>query len=405
MSQLRPHFYRALHNDGRLSHGRLPAHDRQDLEQLLAEQAATLLFACPMPWPEPRLNSLQVTELCFQWEQLLGAGLPLLETIEICRSESASRQLKGILQRLGHDLRHGLTLSQALQLQSRHFDPGLIAGIRAAEYSGDLAEACASQYRYRRWLEQFRQQLRQNLSGPLLSGLVCLAACGFLILHTAPQLQQFAYRQGTALPASTTWLLHALAWLQTPTPWLLLGCILLPGAILLLRLDTLRRPLHRKLLDLPLLGPLWLHFELARFCRTLGLLYVAGLPLLAALSISRDVLRNAHLRSTCAHAIEKISSGQSLSIAFANRSAPSFSSPFPTLFLRLLAIGEQAGRLGESLHTLAEHFTLHTQARMQQLQDLLPPLLTMLLGLVLIATTWSVISPLQQLLVSGGGLR
>ncbi len=405
MSPLRPHLYRALGHDGRLKHGRLPVRDRRELEQLLDEQAATLLLASPIPWPEPRLPPAQVTELCFQWGQLLGAGLPLLEALEICRSESATPQLKGILQRLIHDLRHGQTLSQALQLQSRHFDPGLIAGIRAAEHSGDLAAACTSQYRYRRWLEQFRRQLTQNLFGPLFSGLVCLAACAFLLLHTAPQLQQFAHNQGAELPAATRWLLHAVQWLQTPTPWLLLACTLLPGTTLLLRQEAVRQPLHRSLLRLPVLGPLWLHFELARFCRTLGLLYAAGLPLLAGLSVSRDVLRNEHLRAACATAIDKISSGKSLSTAFASPPPSTFTSPFPALFLRLLAVGEQAGRLGESLHTLAEHFTLHTQARMQQLQDLLPPLLTLLLGLVLITTTWSVISPLQQLLVPGGGLR
>ncbi len=399
MTPLRRYLYRALHADGRLEHGCLPAEDRDDLDHLLASQTATCLFASPLPWPERALPSAQLTECCFQLGQLLNAGIPLLEALAICRAEAGQQQLRAILHRVGHDLRHGLSLSQALNRQARHFDPGLVAAIRAAEHSGDLGATFDALYRHRHWLEQFRRQLGQNLLAPLLGGIASGGACLFLLVHIAPQLQQFSQAQGMELPAATRWLVAGLPLLQTPMPWLIVCGILMPAIYLLLRLEPQRTYLHRWLLKLPLFGNLWLQFELARFCRTLGLLYEAGLPLLAGLTTSSTLLRNQSLHSACGLAIKQIHDGQSLSAAFAA------STQFPPLFIRLIAVGEQAGRLGESLHTLAEHFTQQAQARMRQIQDLLPPLLTVLVGLLLILTVWSVITPLHHLLGALGGGR
>ncbi|MCK6413163.1 MAG: type II secretion system F family protein [Azonexus sp.] len=398
MSTLRPHFYRALRADGRLQHGYLPAIDRHDLEGLLREDASICLLAWPLPIREQRLPPTALTECCFQLGQLLGAGLPLLEALSICREESGNRQLQACLHRLTYDLRQGLPLSQALQRQSRHFDLALIAAIHAAEHSGDLAAAFNTLHGNRRWLEQFRRQLGQDLLAPLFGGLATLGACLFLIYHTGPLLQQFAVAQGLPLPTATRWLLQLAPALQSASFWLPVLPALLILA-LLTRLTSIRRPLHRLLLGLPLLGRLWLQFELARFCRTLGMLYDAGLPLLAALDTGRELLHNRHLHAACGQAIERIREGRSLSAAFAD------SRQFPSLLLHLLAVGEHAGRLGECLHTLAEHFTRQAQMRMQQIQSLLPPLLTLLLGSLLIFTTWSIFAPLNELIGLGGGGR
>ena len=394
---LRRYHYRALDAHALPRHGWLEATSPDDLRRLLAEASLTLLFAWRLPGPGRRLPPAELTRLCFELGQLLDAGLPLLTALTLCQREAEDPTLAACLQRLGYDLRQGQTLSQAMSQQPRHFDGDLIATIRASEQSGDLAQAFLTLHQHRAWLAAFRQELWQALLPPLLGAFATLAASIFLWLHTAPALAQFAAAQGLRLPDATQWLL---ARMSGQHPWLsslALLTLLMAGVLWAARHHARsRRWLHARLLKLPLIGPIWRESELARFCRTLALLYQAGLPLSEAVPCSAGLFRNAALQAAVQATMHSLAGGQTLSAAFA--ACPHF----PPRLAHLTAIGEQSGRLDLTLHNLSEQLMQRARARLQHCRALLPSLITLGFGSLLLLSLWAVISPVYDLISTAG---
>jgi general secretion pathway protein F len=138
----------------------------------------------------------------------------------------------------------------------------------------------------------------------------------------------------------------------------------------------LRLQRDKVLLSLPMLGSLLMQAESSRFCRTLGALLGAGIPLLKSLHIVRGVMENQVLSDGLQQIEEGVRSGTSLGKALANQGL------FPTLLAQLIIVGEESGRTPQILEKLAENFDTQVKQRTSQLVALLEPILILGLGIL-----------------------
>ncbi|HIE00073.1 MAG TPA: hypothetical protein EYP59_07250 [Thiotrichaceae bacterium] len=157
---------------------------------------------------------------------------------------------------------------------------------------------------------------------------------------------------------------------------------------------------HRRLqrdqamLSVPLLGRLILQAESSRFCRTLGALLGAGIPLLKGLHIVRGVMDNQVLANSLAQVEEAVRGGISLGKALVNEGK------FPVLLAQLVIVGEETGRTGTILDKLAETFDRSVKQQTSQLVALLEPLLILTLGVIvgaIVITMLSAIFSINQM--------
>jgi general secretion pathway protein F len=145
---------------------------------------------------------------------------------------------------------------------------------------------------------------------------------------------------------------------------------------MVLRRPDLRLRLDRRLLKLPGLGAFLLQQETARFARTLGTLVRAGVPLLQASTSARAVLGNRHIAAAMNGAIDKVREGASLHQALGAASV------LPSIALRMISIGEEAGKLATMLLRVARMFETQTQRSVDRFMTILTPVLTVVIAVL-----------------------
>jgi len=214
----------------------------------------------------------------------------------------------------------------------------------------------------------------------------------FLMTYVVPQIARVFRSSQQALPFSTRFIL-ALSDFIVNWGWLVLALIV--AAIFYARRalakEEVRLKLDRILLSLPLLGPVLLGFETARFANTMAMLVSANVPILAALHSARGTLSNSVLR----HAIDstelRLREGSSLARALGSQGV------FSPILIHLIRSGEASGKLGEMLKYSAENAELESENKTKIFTSLLEPLLILAMGLIVLGIVMAVMQPILEM--------
>ena len=308
---------------------------------------------------------------------LVGAGLPLVESIDALAAKERVPAFRGVLQRVAGALREGKPFSGALESCPEAFPPLLVATVRAAERTSDLAPALARYVAYAQALQAVRKRIVSASVYPALLSAVGGLVLLFLLFYVVPRFGHIYEERVADLPFFSRALL---AWGQAVQAHsgLVLAALAAgaAGVICAVRLPGL----HGRLVDLawrvPALGERMKVCQLARFYRTVGMLLRGGLPLVAALELAAELLHPA-LRVRLAAARQAISEGRAVS---ASLDASGLTTP---VAIRLLAAGERSGSLGEMLETVAAFHDEEIARWVDWFTRLFEPLLMAAIGLVI----------------------
>ncbi|MEZ0210821.1 MAG: type II secretion system F family protein [Methylophilus sp.] len=387
--------YTAIDHDGRQQRGVMQAPSEQALEASLKAQGLELLtvkIGQPVNWLQPRIKSQHLIQFCIQIQQLLQAGVPLLQSLEELAGQSQHPSLSKALRALQHELEAGKLLSQALQAQPNVF-PAFIGNLVAAgEHTGQLPEIFGHLAQTLQWQADLISQTRRGLTYPaLLCVMVCIAAT-VMLTFLVPQMVGFLQSLGQELPWSTRLLLGLSDWAIAYGG---VSLILLTLLAFCLRFAVKRSPAFafycgQKILKLPVLGRLLHQLVLTRLCRFLGLMYQTGIPLLQAIEWCQPLLQNRVMAQALSQVHQRVQSGESLAASFAAAGW------FPPLLVRMIRVGETTGALDRMLSQQATFYDREVQAHMQSLLQLLEPVLTMLLGLMLLFLMAAVMLPVYD---------
>jgi general secretion pathway protein F len=325
---------------------------------------------------------------------LLGAGLPLVESIDTLAQKERSQEWRSVLEEISRALRQGRPLSAALEQHPQAFGPLYIATVRAAERTSDLAPSLARYVSYATQLEAVRKRVVNASIYPMLliavGGLVAL----FLLLYVVPRFGKIYAERGADLPLFSRWLLawgHAVDQHGLLVLAIVATCV--AAAIHLLR--TYRSRVADLLWRLPAIGEQLKVYQLARFYRTIGMLVRGGTPLVAALDTSGELLHPL-LRERLAQASRAIAEGRRLS---ASMEANGLTTPVAA---RMLAVGESGGNIGEMLENIAAFHDEEMARWVDWFTRLFEPILMALIGLVIGVIVILMYMPIFEL---AGGLQ
>jgi general secretion pathway protein F len=215
---------------------------------------------------------------------------------------------------------------------------------------------------------------------------------GFLVTYVIPQVATIFEQQHSVLPLMTRVLIRISNILSNDWPVIL---IVLVGAVVgvMFGLSTRagRRFYDRWILRMPYLGPTVTRIICARFARTLATLLESGVQLMPALTAVKRVVTNGLLADAVEESRDSIREGHGMGQTLQR------SGFFPPLLIEMIKVGERSGELERMLHRVADNYEREVDASLGQLTTLLGPLMTLLMGGVILVMMLSILQPIFQL--------
>ncbi len=308
---------------------------------------------------------------------LLQAGLNLMEAIEALAEKELRPEVRRILQAVLRLLSEGQPLSVAMSSQPQAFPPLYIAALRASEKSGGMAESLKRYIAYQSQVDEVKKKVLSASIYPAMlitvGGLVVLFLMGFVV----PKFAHIYEDMGGDLPFMSQLLLSLGAFIEEKGGQLLVIMGLLLGvSAYLLSLKSVRAYLLQLLWRLPGIGERMRIYQLSRFYRSLGMLLVAGIPILQALQMVSGLLAPA-LRFRMQSAAELIRQGQTISAAMEMNTLTT------PVALRMLRVGERSGLMGEMMERISSFYDEETARWIDWFSKLFEPLLMLLIGFVI----------------------
>ncbi len=389
--------YKAIDKKGSPTKGQLDAINEVDLEIRLERMGLDLItfkvtHKSAALFLRKKVSNLDLVMFCFQLEQLISAGVPLLEGLQDIRSSIESPYFQKIMGALVSEIESGKVLSQALATYPEAFNEVFVNLVAAGEKTGRLPMVLEHLATTLKWQDELFSQTKRLLAYPLFVMVVVLAAVAFLMIYLVPQMVAFLHNMGQELPLRTK-VLIAISdafvnywWLIVSVPILLVVGI----ATYVKSNDSARYQFDYIKLHLPITGEILQKIIMARFARYFGLMYQTGIPILDAIKTCEKIVANRVIAEALRQVHQQINAGQSMSESFKNTGL------FPPLVVRMIKVGESTGALDKALINVSYFYDRDVNEKMQKMLKLLEPTLTVVLGLILAFIMSAVLGPVYD---------
>jgi type IV pilus assembly protein PilC len=328
-----------------------------------------------------------------QMSTLINAGLPLVQALRNVESQTASKPLKAVIQKVIADVEAGSAFHESLGRYPKTFNKVYTSLIEAGEASGTLDKALERLADQQEKDAEIVSKVRGALIYPLLVIVVMIAVVIFMIVIVLPHVQEI-YKDfpGAKLPFITVFLL-AISHFITHFWWLILIALGLgvffgtrwsragPGKEFVDKAKIITPPLSR----------LFMKVYMARFSRTAQTLVASGVPLLQVLEIVSESVNNVHISRSITSAAEKVKGGKALSEAIEG------DTHFLPLVPNMIRIGEQSGALESMLGKAADYYEKEVDNEIRAISTIIEPVLMIMLGIMALIIVAAMLLPIYGL--------
>lgn len=395
--------YTALTLKGREEHGVLEGDNARAVRQLLRERNLTPVAVIETKKGNtkagskfslfrPGVSSKDLALLTRQLSTLTRSGSPLEEALGTVSRQTTKNHVKGVILDVRSKVLEGHSLAAALKEHPRVFPDLYRATIAAGEQSGHLDLILDRLAEYTEARQEMNQKVGMALTYPIILSGVSLLIISGLLTYVVPQVVQVFDNIGQQLPILTRMLIAVSAAVKS---YGLLMVIAVAGAIFgftrMLRQTAFRRSYHHFLLKLPVIGALTAGLNTARFARTLSILAASGVPILEALRIAAEVIRNLPMSEAVQTATSRVREGASISGALER------SGLFPPMTVHLIASGESSGKLEEMLERAAHYQERETTMTITTVVSLFEHFMILAMGVVVLIIVLAILLPIFDL--------
>ncbi|MCD6305921.1 MAG: type II secretion system inner membrane protein GspF [Deltaproteobacteria bacterium] len=323
---------------------------------------------------------------------LLGAGIPLVSSLDALVAQVPNPVFKKILAQIKESVNEGNSLAASLARHPRVFSEIYVNMVKAGEESGSLDLVLHRLSELSEHLQALRGRMKAALAYPVFMLFIGIFVLFFLITFIVPNITKIFDEMHQILPLPTLMLISASNFLKSFW-WLVAGGL---GCAFLLARRFIRTPRGRRAWDriklgTPLVGSLNRKSVMARLSRTLGSLLQNGVPLLSALGIVKNIVNNTWIAEALDHAIEDIQSGKGLAISLSK------SRWFSPIAIQMISAGEQSGELEVMLNRIADIFEGEVESQTLALTSMLEPVMILAMGLTVGFVVISVLLPIFEM--------
>ncbi len=338
-----------------------------------------------------RIAPLDLALATRQLSTLVGAGIPLVESLGALTEQIESARLKGVMGRVRDRVNEGASLAEALA-QAGPFSELYVGMVRAGEASGALEQVLARLADYLESQVRLRNKVTSILIYPVFMMLVALGVVFVLVTVVLPQITELLATLNQPLPIYTRAII-ALSRVARDGWWAFLAAGVALGVLARAALRTERGRIawDRFKLSLPVVGRTVRLLAISRFTRTLSTLLAGGMPIVRALDIGKHVANNVVLGRAVDAAAESLTEGSSLARPLRA------SGQFPPIVVHMVEVGERSGDLEGMLSKVADTYEEQVETTVTRLTALLEPLLILIMVGIVVAIIAATLVPLLQI--------
>jgi len=307
---------------------------------------------------------------------MMASGVPMVQSFDIIADGQKNIRFKNILLDVKQNIEGGAALHEALGQYPIQFDELYCNLVHAGETSGVLDTVLDTVATYKERTEALKKKIKKALFYPMMVLAVVFVVILIMLLFVVPVFAKTFEDAGAQLPAPTQLLVDASKFMQSYW-WVVIGIV--GGSIAAIVIAKKRSPkfahfLDRVALKLPVMGDITRNSAIARFARTLGVTFRAGVPLVEALDAVAGATGSIIYGEAVKQMREDIAMGHQLQLAMKQTNL------FPNMVVQMTAIGEESGSLDNMLFKVAEFYEDEVENAVDTLSTLLEPLIMVVLG-------------------------
>jgi type IV pilus assembly protein PilC len=327
-----------------------------------------------------------------QLATLIGAGLPLSQSLHTVMEQTENKQLQSVIQEISASVEGGRSLSDSFAKHPTVFSEVFIALISAGELSGTLDESLQRVANQQEKDAAIASKIKGALTYPVIVLFVIFGVLIFMLVTVVPQVEKLYEDLGKELPILTQLMVTAADFLSRF--WYL--AIIVVGIAVYFFIQFLKTENGIKFADtfklkVPLFGKLFQKLYMARFARTGQTLLSTGVSMLDMLKVSSRAISNTLIEGAIVRASDKVQGGKALSVAL--EPEPVIQSLVP----QMIKIGEQSGRIDEMMGKVAQVYEDELDEQIRTISTLIEPILMVVLAVVAGGMVGAILLPIYGL--------
>ena len=377
--------WQGVNRKGKKIGGELSAHNVMALKAQLRKQGITPSKVKKKAKPlfglsgDKAITPGDIAVFSRQVATMLGAGVPLVQTIEMIGKGHNNGNVRKLLSEIGNRLSSGIPLSECLRDHPKYFDDLYCDLVASGEQSGSLETIYDRIATYKEKAEALKAKIKKAMTYPIAVLIIAGIVTSILLIFVVPVFQEIFAGFGAELPGFTLFVVGISDFMVAY--WHLgLGAIF--AFIFLFKRAhrnslKLRDQIDRRILKLPVIGDILEKAAVARYARTLSTTFAAGVPLVDALESAAGAAGNAVFRDAILEVRAEVTSGMQMNLAMRNCSI------FPDMVIQMVAIGEESGAVDDMLAKVANVYEAEVDNAVDNLTALLEPMIMAVLGVVI----------------------
>jgi len=327
-----------------------------------------------------------------QLATLIGAGLPLAQSLNTVLEQTQNKKLQSVVQDVTASVEGGKTLSESFAKFPNVFDPVFLALVGAGEVSGTLDEALQRVAAQQEKDAAMASKIKGAMTYPIIVLVVIFAVMAFMLLTVVPQVEKLYKDLKQTLPFLTQIMVGAANFLKNF--WWIAIIVLVAFVYFFrqyLKTDNGIKMIDTFKLNVPIFGNMFKKLYMGRFARTGQTLLSTGVSMLDMLRITAKAVDNSIVEKSIMRAVDKVKGGKALSAAL---QPEAYILP---LVPQMIKIGEQSGRIDEMMGKVAQVYEDELDEQVRNISTAIEPVLMVVLAIVAGSMVAAILLPIYSL--------
>ena len=327
-----------------------------------------------------------------QLATLIGAGLPLAQSLRTVQEQTTNKRMQEIVQEIISDVEGGKSLSDSFAKHPEAFNKVYVALISAGETSGTMDDSLKRLAAQQEKDAAMMSKIRGAMMYPSLVLVVIILVIGFMLFTVVPQVEGLYRDLNKGLPFVTLMMIKVANFFSSLW-WLVILAMIIGGYFLAQYLKTEQGIRTKDIfkLNVPLFKGMFRKMYMARFARTGQVLLSTGVPMLDMLRITSDAVNNVIISESILRASDKVKGGKALSASLSNEDY------FLAMVPQMIKIGEQSGKIDEMMGKTAQVYEDELDEEIRALSTAIEPVLMVFLAIVAGTMVAAILLPIYSL--------
>ena len=327
-----------------------------------------------------------------QLATLIGAGLPLAQSLRTVQEQTTNKRMQEIVQEIISDVEGGKSLSDSFAKHPEAFNKVYVALVSAGETSGTMDDSLKRLAAQQEKEAAMMSKIRGAMMYPSIVLAVIILVIGFMLFTVVPQVEGLYRDLNKGLPFVTLMMIKVANFFSSLW-WLVILAMIIGGYFLAQYLKTEQGIRTKDIfkLNVPMFKGMFRKMYMARFARTGQVLLSTGVPMLDMLRITSDAVNNVIISESILRASDKVKGGKALSASLSNEDY------FLAMVPQMIKIGEQSGKIDEMMGKTAQVYEDELDEEIRALSTAIEPVLMVFLAIVAGTMVAAILLPIYSL--------